>query len=44
MTTNFIDMSHPAEAQFTPVLALIVVCGGRAPYWAANAFAGASER
>jgi hypothetical protein len=44
MTTTFIDMSHPAEAQTTPVLTLLVACGGRAPYWVANAFAGASER
>jgi hypothetical protein len=43
MTTNFIDMSHPAEAQTPPVFMLLVACGGRAPYWA-NAFAGAPER
>jgi hypothetical protein len=44
MTSNFIDMSHPVEAQATPVFALLVACDGRAPYWAANAFAGALER
>ena len=44
MTTNFIDMSHPAQAQATPVFALLVVCGGRALDWAAFAFAGAPER
>jgi hypothetical protein len=44
MTTIFIDMSHPAEAQTTPVLMLLVACGGRARSWAANAFAGAFER
>jgi hypothetical protein len=44
MTKNFIDMSHPVEAQPTPVSTLLVVCGGRAPYWVANAFAGAPER
>lgn len=44
MTMTFIDMSHPAEAQTTPVLTLLVACGGRAPYWAADAFAGAFER
>jgi hypothetical protein len=43
MTTNFIDMSHPAEPQATPVFVLLVACDGRAPYWAADAF-GASER
>ena len=42
--TTFIDMSHPAEAHIKPVLELLVACGGRAPYWVANAFAGASER
>jgi hypothetical protein len=44
MMTTYSDMSHPAEAQITPVLTLLVACGGRAPYWVANAFAGASER
>ena len=36
MTTNFIDMSHPAEAQASSVSALLD--------WAAFAFAGAPER
>jgi hypothetical protein len=44
MTTTLIHMSHPAEAQTTPVLTLLVACGGRAPSWVANAFAGAFER
>jgi hypothetical protein len=44
MANTFIDMSHPAEAQTTPVFMLLVECGGRAPYWVANAFAGALER
>ena len=44
MTTTLIDMSHPAEAQTMPDLTLLVACCGRAPYRAANAFAGAFER
>jgi hypothetical protein len=44
MTTTLIHMSHPAEAHATPVFTLLVECGGRAPNWVANAFAGALER
>lgn len=44
MTRNFIDMSHSVGAQLAPVFMLLVPCDGRAPYWAANAFAGAPER
>jgi hypothetical protein len=44
MTTTLIRMSHPAEAPAAPAFTLLVECGGRAPYWVANAFAGAFER
>lgn len=43
MAVLFINMSHPVEGQPTPVFTLLTARDGRAPFWAAVAFATALE-